>query len=266
MKILLTKVPRAKQVVSLGNPAADFCGSRATCHSKHPPNNHFESRRTLSARHKLADWQLNSAGGWVGGVGRGVRAHSDKGAFIRKKEKVKSAIVHFLHINRLVSDTREYIFFAFDSAGWQRPTWVQDDTEDVQCDVCLLCRETIAAGARGASLCCGSPPDTDRKGRLYTMFSFFLRPIPFRTDRISHSEGPPLRGPRGGQGPRQSRQDTTEAPVSKCKADCVRNARRRTVKKKTCDKASALSGNRTQWQGWGGGGGKFGKKFYRVFF
>lgn len=59
MKILLTKVPWAKQVVSLGNLDADFCCSRATCQSKHPPNNHFESWRTLSPRHKLVDWQLN---------------------------------------------------------------------------------------------------------------------------------------------------------------------------------------------------------------
>lgn len=59
MKILLTKVPWAKQVVSLGNLDADFCSSRATCQSKHPPNNHFESWRTLSPRHKLVDWQLN---------------------------------------------------------------------------------------------------------------------------------------------------------------------------------------------------------------
>lgn len=59
MKILLTKVPWAKQVVSPGNPDADFCCSRATCHSKHPPNSHSESWPTLSPRHKLVDWQLN---------------------------------------------------------------------------------------------------------------------------------------------------------------------------------------------------------------
>lgn len=34
MKILLTKVPWAKQVVSLGNHDADFCSSRATCQSQ----------------------------------------------------------------------------------------------------------------------------------------------------------------------------------------------------------------------------------------
>lgn len=59
MKILLTKVPWAKQVVSLGNCDADFCSSRATCQSTHAPNNHTESWQTLSASHKLMDWQLN---------------------------------------------------------------------------------------------------------------------------------------------------------------------------------------------------------------
>lgn len=64
MKILLTKVPWAKQVVSLGNLDADFCSLRAMCQSKHPPNNHSESWRTLSPRHKLVDWQLNGSMAW----------------------------------------------------------------------------------------------------------------------------------------------------------------------------------------------------------
>lgn len=59
MKILLTKVPWAKQVVSLGHRHADFCSSRATRQSKRAPDNQTESRQSLSPRHKLADWQLN---------------------------------------------------------------------------------------------------------------------------------------------------------------------------------------------------------------
>lgn len=104
MKILLTKVPWAKQVVSLGNLDADFCSSRATCQSKHPPNNHFESWRTLSPRHKLVDWQLN------GRMCSADIVSSEK----RKKNlplsfKNKSGIGHLFHVNRLIT-ARSMIF------------------------------------------------------------------------------------------------------------------------------------------------------------
>lgn len=89
MKILLTKVPWAKQVVSLGNLDADFCSSRATCQSKHPPNNHFESWRTLSPRHKLVDWQLN-------GRMRSVDIVSSEIKALRKKKKKRKKPAAFI--------------------------------------------------------------------------------------------------------------------------------------------------------------------------
>lgn len=60
MKILLTKAPWAKQVVSPGNLGTNFCCFRPTCQSKHPPYSHSESWLTLSLRHKVIDWQLNA--------------------------------------------------------------------------------------------------------------------------------------------------------------------------------------------------------------
>lgn len=136
MKILRTKVPWAKQVVSLGNLDADFCSSRATCQSKHPPNNHSESWRTLSARHKLGDWQLNGrmCSACITRSNRDVKNWPPS-------FKNKSGIVHLFHINRLITARLGYswIFFLDLIVGanarlwffcWQRLMWVQDDTED----------------------------------------------------------------------------------------------------------------------------------------
>lgn len=113
MKILLTKVSWAKQVVSLGNLDADFCSSRAMCQSKHPPNNHFESWRTLSPRHKLVDWQLN---------GRLCSYHSmSSNKEVTKKNKKnrlpsfkhKSGIVHLFTLNDFITARLWYSWIFF---------------------------------------------------------------------------------------------------------------------------------------------------------
>lgn len=70
------------------------------------------------------------------------------------------------------------------------------------CDVCLLCWETKAAVAQGLQSIVKAT-ETDRKGRLYTVFRD-LSPYGMIT---SVSQRTPLWA-RGGQGPRQS--DKTE--------------------------------------------------------
>lgn len=67
---------------------------------------------------------------------------------------------------------------------------VQDDTEDFQCDVCLLCGETKAAAARGLLGVVGSPANRQEGKTIHNV----QRPIPFRTT-ASVSQKAPLRAP-----------------------------------------------------------------------
>jgi len=76
-----------------------------------------------------------------------------------------------------------------------------------------LCLETIAAVAQGLLGVVGIP-DTDRKGRLYTMFRDFLSPL----GQSDQSVKRPLHGPQG-QGPCQS--DKTQQSLSVSKCSCV---------------------------------------------
>lgn len=102
-----------------------------------------------------------------------------------------------------------------------------------------MCWETKAAVAQGLLSVVGAP-QTDRKGRLYTMFRD-LSPL----GRAHQSVRGPLCGPRG-QGPRQSDKTQQRPPSLRARWLC-KNARRGTVEK-LCYISFITWWNRAQWQ------------------
>ena len=129
MKILLTKFPWAKQVVSPGNLDADFYCSRATCQSKRPPNSHSESWRTLSPRYKLVDWQLNART-------CSVHIKKRKKSYAVIQKQVRNCFLFFTLIDLLLHTSWIFSFLigradaCFWFFCWQRLMWVHNDTED----------------------------------------------------------------------------------------------------------------------------------------
>lgn len=118
MKILLTKVPWAKQVVSLGSRDADFCSSRATCQSTHAPNSHTERYQTLQT------------------YGLTINGRKCLGLLWVSLQTIKSQFMHYnvqwmkllLHIWHSINLELFEPILAF--VCWQRVARVQDVTED----------------------------------------------------------------------------------------------------------------------------------------
>lgn len=96
-----------------------------------------------------------------------------------------------------------------------KPDAAQDDTEDFQCDVCLLCAETKAAAARGLLGVVGSPANRQEGKTTHNV----QRPIPFRTT-TSVSQRAPLRAP----GSRATPVKTQQKLPSLCARCCVKTA------------------------------------------
>lgn len=157
MKILLTKVPWAKQVVSLGNRNADFCSSRAKRQSKRAPNNHTESWQSLSPRHKLADWQLNGRM-YSGPCVSSLQTQTTHELCII----MTSGLSYYRYIWHFINRELSQPIPAF--VCRQRAASVRDVIEDFKSDVCLLYWETKAAAAQGLWYC-GSPRN-GQEGRI----------------------------------------------------------------------------------------------------
>lgn len=212
MKILLTKVPWAKQVVSLGNLVADFCSWRATCQSKHPPNNHSESWWTLSARHKLVDWQLN---------GRMCSGHFMSSRTTLPSFRNKSGIVQLLsrewtHYRKSLIFMN--IYFIFNCWSQCLPLILLLTKTDVSSGryrgLLMWCLSFVlrnnSSCSSGASQRCGSPRNRQEGRTIHNV----QRPIPLRMG-TSVSQRAPLWAPGSRATP--VRQGTTEAAISSCK-------------------------------------------------